>query len=426
MDLALNNGTAVIDRELYKANLGIKDGKIAEISGEILKADREIDCAGKIILPGIIDEHVHFRVPGGEHKEDWKTASLAAIAGGVCTVIDMPNTNPALTTCALLEERQKIVEKDALVNFKFHFGATSDNFQELENAQEIASIKVFMGSSTGNLLVEDSKALEKIFEIAKSRNITVSVHCEDEELMRQNLEKFKRANHARFHNKIRDNEVEWKSIKKALAIQEKVGNKLHFMHVSTKEGLRFIESAKENGLKVTCEVTPHHLFLTDKDTESLGNFGKMNPPLRSGADLDALWTAIAKGTIDCIGTDHAPHTIEEKNQEYQKAPSGVPGIETMLPLLLNARSKGMISIEKIAAMCSENPARIFGLEGKGKIQLGFDADFTIVDLKGRTEIRNENLQTKCKWSPFNGLKLKGIVEKTIINGKVVFDFGGSL
>jgi len=417
LELALNNGAAVINGEVRKANIGIQDGKIAEISEERIRAFKEINCEGKVMLPGLIDEHVHFRIPGAEHKEDWKTASHAAIAGGVCTVIDMPNTNPSLTTRALLDEKRKIVEKDALVNFYFHFGAANDNLEELEKIEGIASIKVFMGSSTGSLLVEDTEVLEKIFETAKKRSLVVTVHAEDEKLMKENLAKFPNADHARFHNTIRNNEVEWKAIEKALQIQARIGNKLHFMHVSTKEGIGLIQEAKKAGMPVTCEVTPHHLFLTENDVEFLGNLGKMNPPLRSEQDLDALWTAINEGIVDCIGTDHAPHTMQEKEQEYSKAPSGVPGIETMLPLLLHAHTEERISLEKIAELCSENPARIFGLEGKGKIMEGFDADLTVVDLNKTTVIKNENLRTKCKWSPFNGLELNGKVEFAIIKGK---------
>ena len=415
-DLSLNDCHTVIEGRVVKTNIAVKDGKISRISRKKIHALKEIDCGGKLVLPGLIDEHVHFRVPGGEHKEDWRTASLAAIAGGITTVLDMPNTSPALTTRALLEEKTRIVEKDAKIGFGFHFGAANDNLQELENAEGIASINVFMGSSTGNLLVEDEQVLEKIFQIAKERNLVVTVHAEDEQLMKQNFEKIQEKNHARVHNKIRNNAVEARAIEKALRIQEKVGNKLHFLHVSTSEGIALVGNAKKHNKKITCEVTPHHLFLSEQDVERLGNFGKMNPPLRSKKDVKALWKALKQGVVDCIGSDHAPHTVEEKNQEFLKAPSGVPGIETTLPLLLNAASEKKLSLAKIAKLCCENPARIFGLEGKGRIETGFDADLVIVDLSKEFVVRNEDLKTKCKWSPFNGLKLKGVVEKTIVKG----------
>lgn len=416
MDLALNNGTIYYNGELVKANIGIENGKIFRISKERIIADESIDCNGKIVLPGIIDEHVHFRVPGNEHKEDWKTGSKAAIAGGVTTVLEMPNTNPPTTTQALLEEKREIAERDSFCNYGFHFGATNENFNEMETVTGINSIKVFMGSSTGNLLIEDENILKKVFETAKKRNLVVTLHAEDEQLIKQNFERTEEKNHAIAHNKIRNNETELKAIEKAIGLNRNIGAKLHFLHVTTKQGIELIARTKKRCDNISCEVTPNHLFLTEQFTREKGNLGKINPPLRSKEDVQALWKAINNGTVDCIATDHAPHTIEEKNQEYLKAPSGIPGIETMLPLLLNAFNQNRISLQKIIQLCSENPARIFNLRNKGKIALNNDADLTIIDLKKEKTIKNEELQTKCRWTPFNEKKLKGTIEKTIVKG----------
>ncbi len=425
MDYALENGRVFVSGAFMELNIGIADGRIAQLSKLPIEAAQKIDCKGKIIIPGCIDAHVHFRVPGMEHKEDWNSGSKAALAGGITTVLDMPNTKPATTTAELLEEKRKIAERDSLCNFGFHFGTTTENLAELENAanENIASYKVFMGSSTGNMLIEDSAALQRIFETAKAHNKIVSVHAEDEAIIRQNSELHKSENSAAAHTKIRSSECEKAAIEKALALRREIGNKLHICHVSSAGGLASIRESKGETRNITCEATLHHLFLNDADYEKLGNFAKMNPSLKSRQDNGALLHGIFDGAIDIIATDHAPHAKEEKLKSYWEAPSGVPGIETMLPLMLNAANENKISLERTIELCSEMPAKIFGIKNKGAIEIGYDADLCVIDLKKERIVSGEKLQTKCKWSPFEGMRLKGFAEKTFVNGNLAYDNG---
>ena len=424
MDYALENARVFVSGSFMELNIGIADGKIAQLGKLPIDAPEKIDCKKRIIIPGCIDAHVHFRVPGLEHKEDWNAGSRAALAGGITTVLDMPNTKPATTTVQLLEEKRKLVQKDSLCNFGFHFGTTTENIAELENAanENIASFKVFMGSSTGNMLIEDEAILRKIFQIAKAHNKIVSVHAEDETIIKQNSEQHKNENSASAHTKIRNSECEKAAIEKALALHRETDNKLHICHVSSADGLEKIIAEKRAG-SLTCEATLHHLFLNDADYEKLGNFAKMNPSLKSRQDNNALLHGIFDGTIDIIATDHAPHTREEKQKDYLEAPSGVPGVETMLPLMLNAANENKISIERVVELCSEMPAKIFGIKNKGAIEVGYDADLCIIDTKKEWSVKGDTLQTKCKWSPFEGMKLKGFVERTFVNGRLVYDDG---
>lgn len=425
MDFALENGRLFVSGSFMDLNIGIADGKIAQLSKAQIDAAQKIDCKGKIVTPGGIDAHVHCRVPGMEHKEDWNSGSRAALAGGITTVLDMPNTKPATTTVQLLKEKRKIAEKDALCNFGFHFGTTNENLEELKNAanENIASFKVFMGSSTGNMLIEDPAILQKIFETAKARNKIVNVHAEDESIIRQNSEQYKNENSASVHTKIRSSVCELAAIEKALSLCREIGNKLHICHVSSAEGLACIREMKGETRNLTCEAALHHLFLNGSHYEKLGNFAKINPSLKSKQDCAALLQGIFDGTIDIIATDHAPHTKEEKQKDYWEAPSGVPGIETMLPLMLTAANENKLSVERVIELCTEMPARVFGIMNKGAIEIGNDADLCVIDLKREWEVYGERLQTKCKWSPFEGMKLKGFVEKTFVNGNLAYDNG---
>ncbi|MBS3057265.1 MAG: dihydroorotase [Candidatus Diapherotrites archaeon] len=424
MDYALENGGVFVSGSFMDLNIGISEGKIADLSKLPIEAAQKIDCKGRIIIPGCIDAHVHFRVPGMEYKEDWNSGSRAALAGGITTVLDMPNTKPATTTVQLLEEKRKLVQKDSLCNFGFHFGTTTENLSELENAanENIASFKVFMGSSTGNMLIEDENVLRRIFQIAKMQNKIVSVHAEDEAIIRQNSEQHKNENSTSAHTKIRDSGCEKAAIEKALTLRREIGNKLHICHVSSLEGMEKIIVERRAG-NLTCEATLHHLFLNDEDYEKLGNFAKMNPSLKSRQDNNALLHGIFDGAIDIIATDHAPHTREEKQKGYWDSPGGVPGVETMLPLMLNAAGANKISFERVVELCSEFPAKIFGIKDKGAIEIGYDADICIIDLKREWVVEGSRLQTKCKWSPFEGMKLKGVVEKTFVNGTLAYDNG---
>ncbi len=421
MDIALENALVFLGGKVQPKSVLLQDGKIAAIEGSVDAVNR-IDCRGLVLLPGLVDAHVHFRIPGAAQKEDWSTGSRAAAAGGVTTVFDMPNNNPSCTTQRELDLKRKVAESDSVCNFAFHFGASNDNMQQLETVKGTGSFKVFMGSSTGTLLITDEKILRRVFSIAKKRNFVVLVHAEDEGTIRKNSEAAKKKgwNHARYHSKIRTCEVEAKAIERALKLQAEVGNRLHICHVSSAQGLELIREAKQGSAGISCEVTPHHLFLSQEATEELGNFAKMNPSLKTSSDVKALWKGISNGTVDIIATDHAPHTKEEKEKQYWEAPSGVPGIETMLPLLLDAVNRERIELQKIVELCCSSPAKIFGLPCSGEIKIGNSADLALVDLESEQTIKNGRLFTKCNWSPFATWKLRGCVERTFVLGGEVF------
>ncbi len=418
MSLILKNCKILDQKDLV--DIFVEDGKIKKI-GEYVKADQEIDVQGKWVIPGMIDCHVHFREPGMEYKEDWLTGSKASVHGGITTVLDMPNVKPPTITLKNLEGKRNLAKK-SLVNYGFHFGATNDNLEEIRRAKnKIASIKVFMGASTGNLLVTDEEKLRQIFQIAKEINKPVCVHAEDEECIQENIEKYKDKKDPFIHSKIRPRECAIKAVKKALDLTRKIKNRLYILHVSTKEEMELIKEAKDEGLEVYCETTPHHLFLDEEELKKQGNFVKMNPPLRTKEDIHTLWQAIKDGIVDTIGTDHAPHLKEEKETDYWNAPAGVSEEETVLPLFLDKINKNEIDLKRLVELTSENPARIFKIRNKGFIKEGFDADLTVLDLDLEKEVKNKDLYTKCGWSPFDGWRLCGWPCMTIIGGNIVWD-----
>jgi dihydroorotase len=409
MSLSIINGKVMINGKLESKNILVEDGKIKDIGdssdGEVLNAE------GRIILPGLIDCHVHLREPGLTNKEDFLTGTKAAAAGGVTTILEMPNTVPPTTTVKNLKQKKKRAQK-AIVNYGIYMGALGDNADEIKKATNIAGVKLYMGASTGNMVVTDKKTIKELFSSGRM----IVVHAEDELLMQKNSEEYKNSKDASVHVKIRTNETETKAVKEALEIAG--DERVHITHVSTKESVELLRKSN-----ASCDVTPHHLFLTEKELEKQGNFAKMNPPLRSFEDVEALWQGINEGVINCVATDHAPHLKEEKKADYWKAPAGVPGLETMLPLLLDAVNKGKIKLKKVAELTSFNPAKLFGIKNKGKIEIGMDADLVIVDMEKEKEVKNEELFTKCKWSPFNGWKLKGWPVTTIVNGQIVYNEG---
>lgn len=409
-------------------NVLIENGRVVQITPDKLDCENTVDCNGKTLLPGLIDCHVHFRVPGQEHKEDWVSGSRAAVAGGITTVLDMPNNIPSTTNRQLLEEKRAIAARDSKCNFGFFLGATGNNSVEIEQAERIAGVKVFVGSSTGELLVDKDEELKKIFESAKKKNHLIVVHAEHEEEMQKNTDiaKSRFWNHAKYHSKIRTAEAEAIAVERVLEIQGLFGNKLHFAHLSSKVSLDIVKEAKKQGQWVTAEACPHHLFLTEEHTEEMGNFAKINPSLKSKWNAKALWKHLREGTIDVIATDHAPHTVEEKKLSYYDAPSGVPGCQTMLPLLLDAVNRQELSLEKLVQLCCSNPAKIFGIKERSNIAEGNFADLCLVDLNAEQEILNENQHSKCAWTPFHGWKVKGKVLKTFVNGNMVFDEGNFL
>ncbi len=387
MPLLLKNCRIVVEDKVYSKNILIKKGKISKITNKEPKADKTIDVKNNFILPGFIDVHVHMREPGLTHKEDFLTGTMAAAKGGITTILDMPNTIPPTTTIEALEEKRKLAAK-SIVNYGFNFGAALDNISDVKKAKNIAAVKLYMDITTGAMKVEDYDAIKEIFKASK---ITI-IHSEDINVK---------------------NAVD-------ILIKNKIKNKLHVAHVSSAKELQY---AKNNAIKnqVTVEVTPHHLFMTEKDIQNLGAFAEMKPRLKTEQDQKALWHGIYNRMVDVIATDHAPHLKEEK--EMANYPFGVPGLETMLPLLLDAFNNNKITIQKIIQLCCENPARIFKIKNKGLLKEGFDADLVIVDLNKRQAVRDEDLLTKCRWSPFEGKILKGWPVTTIVNGNVVYNDG---
>jgi len=379
------NGKILEEGKLVEKNLLLENHKVRDIIDHTVTVDEIIDVKGNVILPGIIDCHVHMREPGLTHKEDFFTGSKAAACGGITTFLDMPNSNPPTTTIQALDEKRKLAAK-SIVNYGFHFGSTPDNLSEITEAKNIASVKVYMDATTGNLLVDKDESLTSIFRNAKR----ISVHAEGA------------------------------SVEKAINIFKSLDNKkkrLYLCHISTEEELKIIKKHKK--ANIFTEVTPHHLFLTNEDDKD--GFTKMKPSLKTRQEQDALWSAVNKGLVDTIATDHAPHTVEEKKGE--NPPYGVPGIETILPLLLNAVNEEKLTLQRVVELTSQNPARIFNLKDKGHIKEGYDADFVIVDMNKEKEVKNEELKTKCKWSPFNGRKLKGWPVMTMISGRLIYDNG---
>jgi len=358
-----------------------------------------------ITIPALVDPHVHFRTPGGEHKEDWNTGTQAALAGGVTTVFDMPNTNPPTTTLELVRAKKTMIEKTLteykrVLRYYFYLGATATNLAEIARCQnEIIGVKLFMGASTGNLQVEDDVVVEEIFRECGRLGIVLAIHCEDEAVLQQAKSDFVGTPTARDHGRLRPRTAAITALQKAIQWSEKYQTRVYVLHVSTAEEIELIKAAKAKGIAIFAEVTPHHLFLNETDLEHLGNLGKMNPPLRTATDQAALWSGIHDGTVDTIGTDHAPHTLEEKNLDYAQAPSGVPGIETYLALLLDANHRGLISLDEITRLTRTNIQRIFNLPENN--------DTVTIDLELVKIIRNEDMLTKCKWSPFAGKTLNG-------------------
>ncbi|MBW2980430.1 amidohydrolase family protein [Candidatus Woesearchaeota archaeon] len=380
----IKNAKILVNGKLVEKHILLENHKIREVIDEPVTVDKIIDVNHKLVIPGMIDCHVHFREPGMTHKEDFFTGSCAAAKGGVTTIMDMPNTKPPTTTVDLLKEKRELGKK-SIVNYGLHFGATPDNSNEIRNAKGIVSTKVFMNQTTGDMMFERDENLQAAFKA--SRNI--SVHAEGE------------------------------TVGKALDIFKSFCGKkqqLYLCHISTKKELTMIRKFKKSNIHV--EVTPHHLFLTVDDDKDA--FTKMKPLLKTKEDQDALWNAIDKGLVATIGSDHAPHTIEEKKSE--KFPYGVPGVETTLPLLLNAVNEKRLTLQKVIELTSVNPAKIYGLN-KGAIAEGYDADLVVVDMELKKEVRNEEMLTKCKWSPFNGKLLKGWPVMTIVGGEVVYTGG---
>lgn len=380
------------------------------------KENHAIQAEGLTLFPALIDPHVHFRTPGAEHKESWETAAKAAISGGVTTVLDMPNTSPPCCNRERLEQKKALIEAQLKkvgipLRYGLYLGADQDHLEEIGKAQDlIAGVKIYMGSSTGDLLMENRAALEKAFRIAAEHDVLIAVHAESELLIQAKKKEYQHIKDPRVHSIIRSPEVAKEAIEEAVSLAEKYGARLYIAHVSTEAELRIIRKAKDRRVKVYAEATPHHLFLTEEAYQTLGTKALVNPPLRSQADQAALWQAIEDETIDTIGTDHAPHTLEEKMRPYGEAPSGFPSIELYFPLLLNAYHEQKLSLAQIISLTHTRPQEIFRLPPND--------DVVLVDLERIRTIDDAHLHTKAKWSPYKGWTLKGWPRYTVVEGRL--------
>ena len=415
LDLIIKNGTCFIGGNLEKIDIGISKGKISHIGN--LKEEKFkniIDVSDKIVLPGLMDTQVHFREPGSVDAEDLHSGSRAAIVGGITSVFEMPNTNPPTTN---FEEFEKKINlgKRMYCNHAFYFGATAENYQYLEKLKDLdgcCGIKLFAGSSTGNLLVDKEEDIEKVFKHASK---VVAVHSEDEEILKLRKKLIEKGN-VKTHPVWRNEEVAISSTRKIVKIAKRLNKKAHILHVTTKEEVDFLSQNKGN---ITFEITPQHLTMYAPDCyDKLGSYAQMNPPIRDKSHYDRLWYAVRNNYNDTIGSDHAPHLKINKQKSYPESPSGMPGVQTILPVMLNHMNDGKIKLNQIIKFLCENPVRIFGIKNKGYIKKDFDADFTIIDLNKVIEIKNENIESKCGWSPFSGHKFKGAPINTIIAGEI--------
>ena len=420
LDLIIKNGECYIEGNLNKIDIGVKNGKITNIGNlESEKSDNLIDASNKLVLPGLIDTQVHFREPGSVDAEDLHSGSKAAIVGGITAVFEMPNTNPPTTN---FEEFQKKIDiaKRMYCNHAFYFGATAENYEILEKLNELegcCGIKLFAGSSTGNLLVDKEDDIEKVFKHASK---VVAVHSEDEEILKVRKKLIEKGN-VNSHPIWRNEEVAISSTRKIVKIAKRLNKKAHILHVTTKEEVDFLSQNKGN---ITFEITPQHLTIYAPDCyDRLGSYAQMNPPIRDKSHYDRLWYAIRNNYNDTIGSDHAPHLKTNKEKSYPDSPSGMPGVQTILPVMFNHMNDGKIKLNQIINFLCENPVKIFGIKNKGYIKKDYDADFTIVDLNKEIEIKNENIESKCGWSPFNGFKFKGTPIYTIINGEIKMQDG---
>ncbi len=398
----------------------VRDERIVEIAAEIGTAEvaREIDATGLVLLPGVIDPQVHFREPGLEHKEDLTTASRACAKGGVTSFLEMPNTKPLTITQAALDDKLHRAAANSIVNYGFFIGATPANLPDVRAANPTCGIKVFMGSAHGDLLIDTAAALEPIF--AQGDRL-IAVHAEDQARINQRKQEFAGSTDPAVHSQIQDDIAALNATKLALELSEKYHRRLHILHLSTAIEAEYLRQHKPAW--VTAEVTPQHLLLNTDAYATIGTLAQMNPPLRTDHDNQVLWAALLDGTIDFIATDHAPHTLAEKAKGYPNTPSGMPGVETALPVMLTQAVAGKCTIEQVANWMSTAVAKAYNIPNKGSIEVGYDADLVLVDVTNYHQVDRATLETKCGWSPFEGWNLTGYPVYTIVNGNVVYEKG---
>ena len=416
-DLLIKNGTVATPSGIAPADVGVIGGRIAAVGAlSGAKAAEEFDAKGLHVLPGVMDTQVHFREPGNAHKEDLEFGSRAAVLGGVTAVFEMPNTNPPTTSRAAIEDKLARAKNRMHCDYAFYAGATPQNvgaLAELEQLPGVAGVKAFLGSSTGTLLLSEEDA---IFAALKGGRRRMAVHSEDEARLNER-KSFRITGDPRSHPVWRDAETARLSTERVLRLARTAGRQLHVLHVTTADELPLLAEAHDFA---TSETTPQHLTLAAPECyERLGTYAQMNPPIRDASHREALWKAVNEGLIDVIGSDHAPHTREEKDKTYPDTPSGMPGVQTLVTILLDHVAAGRMSLERFVDLTSAGAARIFGIAGKGRIARGYDADFTIVDLKAKKKIENSWIASRCGWTPFDGMETTGWALATIIRGRTV-------
>ncbi len=419
----IRGATAVLPEETVRTSVLIEDGQILGVDAPPhTRADEVVEAAGLHLLPGVIDDQVHFRDPGLTHKEDLRTGSRACAAGGVTSFLEMPNTVPQTVTVEALAEKLALAERRCVVDYGFYMGATTGNLDELCRAGRTPGvstpgIKVFIGSSTGNMLVDDQECLEAIFA---ETTLPITAHCEDEATVRANRARLSGPLTVRDHSRIRDHRAAVTATLRAIDLAERHRHRFHVLHVSTAEEVAILAEHRD---LITAEACPHHLFLDTSDYDRLGTLAQMNPSLKTADDRAALWRGLKAGAIQILATDHAPHTLEEKRAPYPDSPAGVPAVEVLLPLMLNEVNRGRCTLQDLTAWMSDGPARIWDIVGKGRIEPGYDADLVLVDMAEEREVRNECQRTRCGWSPWHGTRLQGWPVRTWVGGRTAFAGG---
>ena len=418
--LIIKNGSCYIDGKLTKTDIGLSGNKIKKIGKIELNSSKVYDATDKVVLPGIIDTQVHFREPGSTDAEDLESGSRAAVLGGVTALFEMPNTNPPTSNLVEFDKKLQAAKNRMHSNYAFYFGATPDNTDQLAQLKDVegcCGVKLFAGSSTGNLLVDKEADIEKV--ISSSDRI-VSIHSEDEDIIKLR-KKFIKKGDVHSHAEWRNVEVAMSSTRRVVKIAERYNKKIHVLHVTTREEVDFLAMHKKN---VTFETTPQHLTMYAPDCyDKLGTYAQMNPPLRTKEHYDRLWVAIKNNIVDVLGSDHAPHLKENKDKEYPNSPSGMPGVQTIFPVMLDHVNNGKLTLQQLINLMCENPCKIFGIKNKGYLKEGYDADLTIADMNKEVVIKNEMIASKCGWTPFNNHKVKGFPVATIVNGHLVMSDG---
>lgn len=425
--IIIRNATIVNEGRQIQGDVLVKNGRIEQVGGTISVAEniREINAEGLHLLPGVIDDQVHFREPGLTHKAEIGTEARAAVAGGTTSFMEMPNTKPAALTHELLENKYQIAARNSIANYSFFMGVSNDNTEDVlktnDRKKDICGVKIFMGSSTGNMLVDNYMTLNKLFS---ETEVLIATHCEDERVIKENAEKYPNADSATYHPVIRNVEACFESSFSAVQLAKKYNTRLHILHISTAKELQlFTNLFPLKDKRITSEVCVHHLHFTADDYPQYGNLIKCNPAIKAPENKAALWEALLDDRLDIIATDHAPHTWEEKQQPYLQAPAGVPLVQHSLLLMLKYVQEGKIGIEKVVEKMSHAPADCFEIAERGYIREGYHADLVLVDLQGSTKVTKENIYYKCNWSPFEGQEFPAKVCYTIVNGNVAYEDG---